>query len=69
MASVIQIGEKWRAQVRRQHHKAHTRTFRTKREAVEWARGIEASIDAGTAPKVSATVHLAHVIREYRRLR
>ena len=38
MASVIKIGDKWRAQVRRRHHKAETKTFRTKREADEWAR-------------------------------
>lgn len=69
MASVIQIGDKWRAQVRRQHHKAQTRTFRTKREAVEWARGVEAGIDAGTAPKLAATVRVGQVIGEYRTLR
>lgn len=69
MASVIQIGEKWRAQVRRRNHKPQTRTFKTKREAVEWARGIEARIDAGAEPKAAALVKVGDLIREYRRLR
>lgn len=69
MASVIQVGEKWRAQVRRRNHKPQTKTFKTKREAVEWARAVEAAIDAGTAPKLASSVRLTRVIREYRRLR
>lgn len=69
MASVIQVGEKWRAQVRRRNHKPQTRTFRTKKEAVEWARAVEAGIDAGTAPKLAATVRLGQVIKDYRKLR
>lgn len=69
MASVIQVGEKWRAQVRRRNHKPQTRTFPTKKAAVEWARAVEAAIDAGIAPKATAVVRLGHLIREYRRLR
>ncbi len=69
MASVIQVGDRWRAQVRRRNHKPQTRTFRSKREAVEWARAVEAAMDAGSAPKTSAAVRLGHLIREYRRLR
>lgn len=69
MASVIQVGDKWRAQVRRRNHKPQTRTFKSKREAVEWARAVEAAIDAGSAPKAAAAVRLSHLIREYRRLR
>lgn len=69
MASVIQIGEKWRAQVRRRNHSPQTKTFRTKREAVEWARAIEARIDAGAEPKAAALVKVGELIREYRRLR
>lgn len=69
MASVIQLGEKWRAQVRRRNHKPQTKTFRTKREAVEWARSLEAKIDAGTTPKATASVRLGSLIEDYRRLR
>jgi hypothetical protein len=69
MASIIQIGERWRAQVRRRHHKPQTRTFRTKREAEAWARGIESRIDAGAEPKSAAALRVSEMIREYRRLR
>lgn len=69
MASVIKIGEKWRAQVRRRDHKPQTKTFRTKREADAWATAIEARIDAGAEPKAASRVKVGELIREYRRLR
>lgn len=69
MASVIQVGGKWRAQVRRQNHKPQTRTFTSKEEAERWAREVEAAIDAGGTPRVATSIRLAHVIREFRRLR
>ena len=69
MASVIKIGDKWRAQVRRKDHKPETRTFKTRKEADQWARALEASIDAGSGPALSANTRLAHLIREYKRIR
>ena len=69
MASVIQVGDKWRAQVRRKDHKSETKTFRTKNEAVKWARGVEAGIDAGAGPKLSASTRLSHLIAEYLKIR
>lgn len=69
MASIIKVGDKWRAQVRRKDHKAQTKTFRTKREADEWARGIETRIDAGAEPKSAALIKVGELIREYRKLR
>lgn len=69
MASIIKIGEKWRAQVRRRNHKPETRTFRTKREADEWARGLEARMDAGAVPKSAALLKVADLIDDYRRMR
>jgi len=69
VASVIKVGDKWRAQVRRRHHKAQTRTFRTKREAEEWARALESRIDANAEPKAAALLKIGDLIREYRRLR
>lgn len=69
MASVIKIGDKWRAQVRRRNHSPQTKTFRTKREAEEWARAIEARIDAGAEPKAAASIKLRDLIAEYRKLR
>ena len=65
MASVIKIGDKWRAQVRRRNHSPQTKTFRTKREADEWARSIETRIDAGAEPKAAALVRVGDLIREY----
>lgn len=46
MASILKIGDSWRAQVRRKGHKSISDTFPTKAQAVAWARGIEAEMDA-----------------------
>lgn len=69
MASVIKVGDKWRAQVRRRNHKPATKTFRTRAEAAEWARGLEASMDADAVPKAAALFKVGDLIREYRRMR
>ena len=69
MASIIKIGEKWRAQVRRQNHKPQTKTFRTQREAREWATALESRIDANAEPKAAALFKVGDLIREYRRMR
>ena len=69
MASVIRVGEKWRAQVRRKGHAPQCKTFRTKVLADAWAREIEASIDAGQAPAQPGQLLLADLIDEYRNLR
>lgn len=49
MASIIKVRDKWRAQVRRAGQPTQTRSFGTKVLAVQWARQIEADIDAGRA--------------------
>lgn len=54
MASVLKIGDKWRAQVRRKGHGVYTRTFRTKTEASAWAAAIEREIDQGLMPSPRA---------------
>jgi integrase len=46
MASILKIGDSWRAQVRRKGHKPITETFPNKALAVKWARQIEADMDA-----------------------
>ncbi len=46
MASIVQVGNKWRVQVRRKGH-TKTRTFVSNAVAEKWARKIEAQIDAG----------------------
>jgi hypothetical protein len=46
MASIVKIGNAWRAQVRRKGHKSVAETFSTKAQATQWARKIEAEMDA-----------------------
>lgn len=67
MSSIINIGGKWRAQVRRKGHKAITKTHSTKAEALAWARKIENQLDNGR-PGASA-VAIAELIECYRKLR
>jgi len=46
MTTIAQRGQTWRAQIRREGHKAVTATFPTKAQAQAWARKIEAEMDA-----------------------
>ncbi|KNZ67872.1 hypothetical protein AB595_23200 [Massilia sp. WF1] len=46
MASILKVGDAWRAQIRRKGHKSISETFSTKAQAVAWARKIEAEMDA-----------------------
>lgn len=55
MSSIIKVGEKWRAQVRRKGAPAQTRTFSTKILAEKWARNAEREIDHGHAGQLSPT--------------
>lgn len=47
MASIIKIGDKWRAQVRRKGHPPMTRTFDRRKEAENWARSVEEEMRGG----------------------
>ena len=47
MGSVIPIGDKWRAQVRRKGASAQTKTFSKKILAERWVTRVESEIDAG----------------------
>lgn len=73
MASVVQIGNRWRAQIRRKGCPVYVKTFGTKVAAERWARQIEADIDRGQPPEAAAVVGkvvlLADVIQTYRELR
>ena len=71
MASIIAVGEKWRAQVRRKGHPVYTRTFSTKAAAQRWARQLEADVDRGleVRPAQGRVVLVADLIRAYRKLR
>jgi integrase len=53
MASIIKIGKRWRAQVRRKGYPDRTETFSTKALAEAWARGVEGDVEslrAGVMP-------------------
>ena len=69
MASILQVGDRWRAQVRRRNHKTQAKSFRTRAEAERWARAMEVEIDTGRAPKLAAQAKVGELIREYRQLR
>ncbi|MFJ1260312.1 hypothetical protein [Cupriavidus sp. CuC1] len=47
MASIIKVGEKWRAQVRRKGHPPITRTFERKAQAERWAQQVEIDVRKG----------------------
>lgn len=73
MASIIAVGLKWRAQIRRRGSPVYVKTFGTKAAAERWARQIEADIDHGRVPTPTAVAGrvllLAEVIQTYRDLR
>lgn len=46
MASIIKIGDSWRAQIRKKGFPAETRTFETKAKAKAWADKVEADMVA-----------------------
>lgn len=71
MASILKVGEKWRALVRRKGHAPQCKTFRTKAQADAWAREVESRIDHGQAParQEPSNLLLSQVLQEYRDLR
>ncbi len=50
MASLVQVGRRWRAQVRLKGHPSTSRTFDTKREAVAWAKKVEKILRSDQRP-------------------
>jgi integrase len=69
VASILKIGEKWRALVRRKGYKTQCRTFRVKAEAERWAREVEAKMDAGAELADPRGLTVGQVVDAYRRLR
>jgi hypothetical protein len=68
MASILKVGDAWRAQVRRKGHKSVSETFPTKAQAVAWARKVEAEMDAKRFQDVRglANLTLKMLITRYR---
>jgi integrase len=73
MASIIKVGDKWRALIRRKGHPSYCKTFRVKAQAEAWARQVETDIDNKRAPTpvaiVGHTLLFEEVIQTYRDLR
>jgi integrase len=69
MASILQIGQRWRAQVRPPGRKSISKTFDTKKEAEQWARRVEAGMDEERKVLVSDDLTVEQLVKQYRRLR
>ena len=69
MASIIPIGGKWRAQVRRKGHKPMTKTFPKKADAEAWARRIESGMDAGQPAVIADEMTVEQLVGHYRTMR
>jgi integrase len=69
VASILQIGDRWRALIRRKGHKAQCKTFDTKAQALAWARAREGELDEGHATAEPGKLLVREVIRAYRELR
>lgn len=52
MASILQVGERWRAQVRRKGFHTYCRTFATHAQAKRWAEQVEQQMALGRKPDV-----------------
>lgn len=68
MASILPIGGKWRALVRRKGHRPICKTHSTKAAAEAWARKVEHQLDEGKAPAADGMT-VADLIGVYRELR
>lgn len=73
MASIVRVGTRWRALVRRKGHRSYCKTLGTKAAAEAWARVVGGDIEAGRAPAPAAVLGRALLVRglvhEYRALR
>lgn len=65
MASILKIGERWRAQIRKQG-RSISKTFRTKAEAQTWAKTAETEIEQ---PLTAEGVTIGSLIKDYRQAR
>lgn len=69
MASIVKIGSKWRALIRRKGSKAQCKTFATKAQAEAWARQAESKIDQGIVSADPVSLTVKQVIQAYHKLR
>lgn len=69
MASILPVGDRWRAQVRRAGRKSIAKTFDTKREAEQWARRVEMEMDGQQEAAASGEMTVSELVKHYRRVR
>lgn len=75
MASILPVGDKWRAQIRKAGQKSIAKTFDSKREAEGWALQVEAELFKQeqslqrTKGFLAGEVTLGTLIENYRRMR
>ncbi|WGS50826.1 site-specific integrase [Paraburkholderia sp. D15] len=68
MASILPVGSRWRAQVRKRGQSI-AKTFKTKGAAEAWARAKEVEIDNGQNAVDVANVKLGELVTKYRSAR
>lgn len=69
MASIVQVGERWRAQIRRKGYPSQARTFDTKKEAEAWARKVEHGIDTGQTRADLEDMTVGDLVAHFRKMR
>jgi integrase len=71
VASIVRVGTRWRALVRRKGHRSYCKTFGTKAAAEAWAREVELELDKGRAPEQirAGELSVAALLDAYERLR
>lgn len=69
MASIVKIGESWRAMVRKKGHKQLVKTFKTKAQAEAWARQREVEFDRGEIVTSVGSATIGDLLDAYRELR
>lgn len=68
MASILPVGKRWRAQVRKRGQSI-AKTFKTKSAAEAWAREKEVEIEKGSNAASAETVTVGDLIKRYREAR
>ncbi|MFM0407484.1 site-specific integrase [Paraburkholderia dipogonis] len=68
MASILPVGSRWRAQVRKRGQSI-AKTFKTKGAAEAWARAKEVEIDKGQNAVDVATIKVGELVTKYREAR
>lgn len=69
MASILKVGDRWRAQVRKPGRKSIAKTFDTKKEAEAWGRKVEAAMDAQKPMLLADDLRVRELITQYRQMR